>query len=112
MIDIETARDLIERAINPTVLQRRVTPDSTFAIATQDPRFDPAKPLTVNGFLFAPAPRVETEHLQTFDQMRDDLFTRALAKHGGSVRSAAKAIGVSHNTIYRWLEKMPLRSGV
>ncbi len=31
MIDTETARDLIERAINPTVLQRRVAQDSMFA---------------------------------------------------------------------------------
>jgi transcriptional regulator with PAS, ATPase and Fis domain len=40
--------------------------------------------------------------LPTLDQVRDDLFERALAEHGGHVVNAAKAIQVSYRTLYRW----------
>ena len=46
-----------------------------------------------------------SDALPTFKAVRDDLFERALAKHGGRVRPAAKAIGVGRMVLYRWLEK-------
>ena len=31
--------------------------EPVFSISTPDPRFDPVKPLKVNGYLFIPAPK-------------------------------------------------------
>jgi len=50
--------------------------------------------------------------LPTFEAMRDDLFERALAKHGGNGRAAAREIGVPRAAIYRWLEKKVLADGL
>ena len=38
-------------------------------------------------------------------QMGDDLIERALARHGGKVKPAAKELGISERTIYRKLAK-------
>ena len=46
-----------------------------------------------------------SDALPTFKAVRDDLFERALAKHGGRLIPAAKEIGVSYQTIWRWAEK-------
>lgn len=43
--------------------------------------------------------------LPTLDQVRDDLFARALAKHGGHVVKAAAEIHVNFKTLYRWRSK-------
>ncbi|MDF1485276.1 sigma-54-dependent Fis family transcriptional regulator [Ramlibacter sp. H39-3-26] len=40
-------------------------------------------------------------------QVRGDAFDEALARHGGNVSQAARALGVSRNTVYRHLRAKP-----
>jgi hypothetical protein len=46
--------------------------------------------------------------LPTLSQVREELFERAIAEHGGSLFKAAKAIGVSHMMLHRWRWKKQL----
>ena len=45
----------------------------------------------------------EPEHEISMRQMGDDMIERALARHGGKVKPAARELGISERTIYRKL---------
>ena len=78
----------------------------------------PAEPVAEaprSGFIAPPAPHIDEpeEQISSFvdsepqdlnmRQMGDDLIERALARHGGKVKLAAKELGISERTIYRKL---------
>lgn len=48
-------------------------------------------------------------HIRPLKDIERDVLRLALAKHGGSVKRAAKALGVSRKTFYRKLDKLAVR---
>ena len=73
-----------------------------------------AVPEAHHGYIAPPtAPDEPEEQIPSFEesepaeisirQMGDDLIERALARHGGKVKPAAKELGISERTIYRKL---------
>ena len=68
-----------------------------FAVLTQDPRFDPAKPATINGFPFAPLSW--TPSARTYSAEQRQAAMKALYVHRDSalsdaVAAVAKALGL------------------